>query len=149
MSQSINNITTNNIIPRGDSSNIATIHLCVLGLPGNMLVVTVYVREMTTSTRVYMFALAVADLVVCVCPCIFLSTYVTDIVAKLLFFYILSTAITFSMFLLVFVSIERLVAVKRPHTFSMDTASEEVYNYRLGDCNDIHNNDNCGEFDAV
>ena len=31
--------------------------LCLLGLPGNVLVMTVYVRKMTTSTRVYLFAL--------------------------------------------------------------------------------------------
>ena len=113
-------LTTNNITPRGDSSNIATILLCSLGLPGNVFVFAVYVRKMTTSTRVYMFALAVADLVVCVCPFLYVSTSVTDIVAKLLFSYILNTSMTFSMFLLVFVSIERLVAVKLPHTFSMD-----------------------------
>ncbi|KAI0227046.1 hypothetical protein LSAT2_022498 [Lamellibrachia satsuma] len=120
-------LATNSIIRRGDSSNIATIFLCVLGMPGNVLVFAVYVRKMITSTRVYMFALAVADLVVCVCPCLFFSTPVTDKEANLSFSFIINTSITFSMFLLVFVSIERLVAVKRPHTFSMDPQRAKKY----------------------
>ena len=41
--------------------------ICSLGLPGNLLVIAVYILNMKTSTRVYMFALAIADLVVCVC----------------------------------------------------------------------------------
>ena len=118
---------TNNILPRGDSFDIATIAMCALGLPGNVLLFAVYVRKMTTSTRVYMFALAVADLVVCVCPCLFLSARVTDAVAMFAIVYIIYTSITFSMFLLVFVSIERLVAVKRPHTFSMDPQRAKKY----------------------
>lgn len=48
-------------------TNVAMLVVCVLGLPGNLLVVTVYARRLTTSTRVYMFALAVADFVNCVC----------------------------------------------------------------------------------
>ena len=120
-------LATNNIIRRGDSSNITTILLCVLGMPGNVLVFAVYVRKMTTSTRVYMFALAVADLVVCICPCIYVSTLVEDTVATWSFSYIINTSITFSMFLLVFVSIGRLVAVKRPHRFSMDPRRAKKY----------------------
>jgi len=40
--------------------------ICNLGLPGNLLVIAVYIVNMKTSTRVYMFALAIADLAVCV-----------------------------------------------------------------------------------
>ena len=118
-------LTTNNIISGGDSSKVATIIICALGLPGNVLVFAVYVRNMTTSMRVYMFALAVADLVVCVCQ--YLALCDNDFVATLAFSYIISTSTTFSMFLLVFVSIERLVAVKRPHTFSMDPQRAKKY----------------------
>ena len=118
-------LTTNNIISGGDSSKVATIIICALGLPGNVLVFAVYVRKMTTSMRVYMFALAVADLVVCVCQ--YLALCDNDFVATLAFSYIISTSTTFSMFLLVFVSIERLVAVKRPHSFSMDPQRAKKY----------------------
>ena len=41
--------------------NIAILIVPVLGLPGNLLCIAVYVRKMTTSTIVYMFALAVGD----------------------------------------------------------------------------------------
>ena len=88
------NSTMNNVIPRDEWSNITAIILCALGLPGNVLVFAVYVRKMTTSTRVYMFALAVADLVVCVCPCILLST---GIVAILIYCYVFDASRTFYM----------------------------------------------------
>ncbi|KAI0207367.1 hypothetical protein LSAT2_007985 [Lamellibrachia satsuma] len=82
---------------------------------------------MTTSTRVYMFALAVADSMVCVCSCLVLSVGLTDFMTMLAFTSIISASLTFSMFLLVFVSIERLVAVKRPHTFSMNPRRAKKY----------------------
>ena len=120
-------LATNNTMPRGNSSNIGTILMCALGLPGNMLVFAVYVRKMITSTRVYIFALAVADLVVCLSSCLYFSTLVTGVVATLSFSYLVNTSITFSMFLLVFVSIDRLIAVKRPHSFSMDPQRAKKY----------------------
>ena len=46
--------------------NVTLLVVCVLGLPGNLLVIAVYLRLQTTSTRVYMFTLAVADLASCV-----------------------------------------------------------------------------------
>ena len=92
--------------------------LSVLGLPGNLLVTAVYFGNLATSTRVYMFALSIADSAVCVCG-IFLTIYYTDFVTVMIFLYIFSATITFSMFLLVFVSIERLIAVRRPHTFNV------------------------------
>ena len=112
--------TKNNTAPLGDSFNTITSFLNALGLPGNVLVVAVYIRQITTSTRVYIFALVVADSVVCVCTYLALSKCVTDLVTRLAFSYIINASLTCSMFLLVFVSFERLVAVKRPHTFSMD-----------------------------
>ena len=93
--------------------------LCVLGLPGNVLVMTVYVRKMTTSTRVYMFALAVADSAVCVCG-IFFSTALTGSVTRKAMVYVIHTSIAYSTFLLVFVSIERLTAVRRPLSFTVN-----------------------------
>ena len=93
--------------------------LCVLGLPGNLLVIAVYVRKMTTSTRVYMFALAVADSSVCVCG-IVLSATQKDLVKREAILYVINLSILFSSFLLVFVSIERFVAVRRPHSFNVN-----------------------------
>ena len=98
---------------------IVVLLLCVLGLPGNLLVITVYVRKMTTSTRVYMFALAVADSAVCVCG-IVLSTTQSGLMIRVALFYVINASILFSSFLLVFVSIERLMAVRRPHSFNVN-----------------------------
>ena len=70
-------LTTNNTTHRRDSTSIAIILLNALELPGNLLVFAVYVRKMTTSIRVYMFALAVADSLVCVCAVLVLSRIIT------------------------------------------------------------------------
>ena len=88
--------------------------LCSLGLPGNLFVIAVYVRHMVSSVRVYMLALAIADLAVCVCA-IILSIDPNITFAVL---YVLNVAVTFSMFLLVFVAIERLTAILRPYSFN-------------------------------
>ena len=59
-------LTKNNATQRVDSSSLVSFTLSVLGLPGNLFVIAVYMFKMTKSTRVYMFALAVADSVVCI-----------------------------------------------------------------------------------
>ena len=94
----------------------------VLGLPGNALVVVVYITNMTTSTRVYLFALAVADTAICISGIVLSLMFdvTRSLVAAVISLIILVVAVTFSMVLLVFVSIERLVAVRRPQTFDMN-----------------------------
>ena len=101
----------------------------VLGLPGNVLVVVVYITNMTTPTRVYLFALAVADTAICISG-IFLSFTFDEsrsLVPIVFSIIILIVAITFSVLLLVFVSIERLIAVRRPQTFNMNPARAKRY----------------------
>ena len=99
----------------------------ILGLPGNVLVIAIYIAKMTTSTRVYMFGLAVADMAICISS-IVLTLDLTHLVAVVIFlYYIIGMAIKFSMFLLVFVSIERLIAVTRPHTFTMNPKRAKIY----------------------
>ena len=99
---------------------IVVVLLCLLGLPGNVLVMTVYVRKMTTSTRLYMFALAVADSAVCVGG-IVLGTALTGSVTTKAIIYVINMSVLYSMLLLVSVSIERLIAVRRPHSFTVNT----------------------------
>ena len=94
--------------------------MCVLGIPGNLLVIAVYVWKMTTSTRVYMFALAVSDLTVCIFG-IVLTTVKFDNISQVITLYCAHTSVMFSVFLLAFVSIERLLALRRPHTFSLSS----------------------------
>ncbi|KAI0223960.1 hypothetical protein LSAT2_024974, partial [Lamellibrachia satsuma] len=101
-------------------THFASFLMCVLGIPGNLLVIAVYVRKMTTSTRVYMFALAVSDLSVCIFG-IVLTTVKFDNISQVITLYCAYTSVMFSVFLLAFVSIERLLAVRRPHTFSLSS----------------------------
>ena len=97
-------------------SSTAYILMCIVGIPGNVLVMTVYVRRMTTSVRVYMFALSVADLITCVGG-IVLSVAPVDHAVMVLLFYAGDISISFSTFLLAFIAIERLMAVRRPFAF--------------------------------
>jgi len=112
-------LSENNVIQPPGNRNITTCLVCSLGVPGNVLVIIVYIVNMKTSTRAYMFALALADLAVCLCG-IFLTATITK-AATVTLIYFISVSINFSVVLLVFVSIERLLAVKRPHTFSNNT----------------------------
>ena len=92
--------------------------ICALGLPGNLLVIAVYFWAMTSSMRVYMFSLAVSDAAVCVCG-IILAMASLDVVSRHAVTYVTNVSIAFSASLLVFVSIERLIAVRRPHSFTV------------------------------
>ena len=102
-----------------DYSNIVILTLCSLGLPGNLLVIAVYIRDMVSSVRVYMLALAIADSAICI-DAIILSTDPSVVFAINAVLYVLNVALTFSMFLLVFVAIERLTATFRPHSFNQN-----------------------------
>ena len=73
-----------------------------------------------------MFALAVADTAICMSGVVMSLAFNHD-VTKMIFQYILYVALTFSMVLLVFVSIERLIAVRRPHTFNMNPKRAKIY----------------------
>ncbi|KAK2177482.1 hypothetical protein NP493_596g02009 [Ridgeia piscesae] len=80
---------------------------------------------METSTRVYMFALAVADLTICVCA-IILKRVALSYLEMQIVLYIAPLSITFSAFLLSFVSVERLLAVRRPFSFSFSSQRAKV-----------------------
>ena len=96
--------------------NITLLALCLLGLPGNLVVIAVYMRNMTSSLKIYRFALAIADSAICVCVVIFVQTP-NSIFAEYAM-YVFNMAVFFSMFLLVFVAIERLTAILGPHSFN-------------------------------
>ena len=116
-------VPPNNTGDEGFVTNVTMLVMCVLGLPGNLLVIAVYLRLQTTSTRVYMFSLAIADLASCVSGVVMASTPL-PLVALYLFLYTGNTANGFSAMLLAFISTERLVAVRRPVAFS--NASERA-----------------------
>ena len=128
--QSVNrhsrDLATNTLSHEVQYRHVVLLVVILLGLPGNFLVITVYIGRMTTSTSVYMFALAIADTTICICAIAIMFSY-AHMVTRIVFIIILSTTITFSMFLLVFVSIERLIAVRRPHTFNMNPRRAKIY----------------------
>ena len=100
------------------SERLAIFLMCVLGIPGNVLVTAVYVCKMTSSVRVYMLALAVADLMVCISG-VAMTAITLDGVGYNVIANTSRVSVIFSLLLLAFVSIERLLAVRRPHTFSL------------------------------
>ena len=100
--------------------NVANFLVCMLGMPGNLLVIAVYIGHMASSTRVYMFALAVADLAVCICGMI-LTLDATDNVTQQVVVSIAHTSVIFSIYLLALLSIERMLSVLRPYTFSLSS----------------------------
>ena len=95
-----------------------TLVTCVLAIPGNVLVIAVYALKMITSIRMYMFALAIADLVTCVYG-IVLATATFSYVGLEIALHCAFLTLSFSLYLLAFVSVERLLAVLRPGTFSL------------------------------
>ena len=119
-------LSTNSLSHEVQYSHVVLLVVILLGLPGNFLVIAVYIGRMTTSTSVYMFALAVADTTICICA-IAITFAFAHTLTTIVFISILSTTTTFSMFLLVFVSIERLIAVRRPHTFNMNPRRAKIY----------------------
>ena len=99
--------------------NLAAFLLCVLGIPGNLLVIAVYSWKTSTSTRLYMLALAIADLVVCIIGVVW-TIVEFSIISQEITRWFLHMSLAFSTLLLSFVSIERLIAVRRPHSFSLN-----------------------------
>ena len=98
--------------------NLAGVLMCVLGIPGNLFVIVVYSWKMSTSTRVYLFALALADLEICITGVLLITVKFTFIDKEIVVF-CAYTSLAFSTLLLAFVSLERLLAIRRPHSFSL------------------------------
>ena len=120
------NLVNNTETQRPVIPDLSALTMCTLGLPGNLFVFAVYVVKMTSSTRVYMFALAIADSAVCVSG-IVVSVGFSDIVTNLILIGTVNVFTTFSMFILTFVSIERFIAIRRPHTFSLHPLRAKKY----------------------
>ena len=99
-------------------ASISGFLICLLGIPGNLFVIAVYACRMPTSTRMYMFELAIADLEVCVIGVFLTSVKLTEISLEITTFCV-HASIVYSTLLLSFVSIERLMAVRRPHSFNL------------------------------
>ncbi len=93
--------------------------ICPIGIPSNLLVVITYIGRMKTSTRVYMLALAVVDLVSSICGTAIPFTPIHT--APLLVLYVIGDlCIISAILLLAFIAIERLIAVMRPYVFNFN-----------------------------
>ena len=102
--------------------------LCALGTPGNLFVVFVYLRNMTTALRTYMFALGVADTLTCV-PFIILQMRRLGIGDDRLFAFIADILVSsrvFSSLMLVYLSVDRFLFAIRPHTFGRSIRKAKV-----------------------
>ena len=92
--------------------------MCIIGVPGNLIVCIVYIGKMTTSTRAYLFSLSVADTAICVTFTIAITAPFPVIRVGLLF--VFNAALTFSSVLLAFLATERCLAVARPFKFTLN-----------------------------
>ena len=101
------------------ASRVTVFLFCFLGLPGNVFVIAVYLRQMTTSTRVYVFALAVVDTMTCLFGITWSVGLVTSNTSKQVLMWFWYLSVLFSVLLLGFISVERLLAVRYPHTFTL------------------------------
>ena len=110
--------STRTMILPHTAANIAILLLCVLGTPGNVFVIVVYRRALTTSLRLYMFSLAVSDMAICV-SYTFVSTVSVSQITVLVIVSLLNMSMMFSTILLTFLSVERCVAVSHPHKFTL------------------------------
>ena len=100
----------------------------IVGIPGNVLVVAVYVRKLTTSVRMYMFALALTDVVICV-------SYATTTamgparrntpVYKTMWG-LFNLGVVFSLLVLTVTAVERYWCIARPHSFTFSPQRGKV-----------------------
>ena len=97
----------------------------MFGFVGNLFVIAVYIRRMTTSTKVYLFSLATADATVCMGGMVLTRVAINETM-KYIVGCCMDISVVFSMYTLAFVSTERLVAVWRPHSFTLSPKRAKV-----------------------
>ena len=101
--------------------------LLLVGLLGNALVIAVHVNRLNTSTKIYMFSLAVADAFECAVGMVTGAwMFALGVVIRTAIVYIVHVAVVFSMTMLSFVALERCMAVLRPHHFSLNTRRASI-----------------------
>ena len=121
-SNSERNVVSKSTFTLPDSSfDRIVIVMCILGIPGNLFAVAVYIRRMTTSIRAYMFALGIADTTICVCLTIMYTVRLVK-VGSVIILYVFNACVIFSTCLLAFIATERCMAVAKPHKFTLSTA---------------------------
>ena len=108
------------------TSTTAAFLMSTLGLPGNLLIMAVYLRSMTTSTRVYMFALAVADSITCITSAILTAKLLISASTITVLLMSARLSVLFSVFLLAYLATDRFKAIMRPHTFTLNASRAKL-----------------------
>ena len=103
-----------------DYCNVSLSVACIIGCPSNLLVIAIYMRNLSSSAKLYMFTLAVADLAVCFSGVVFYTGW-TEVGATDVLICVINLSVTLSMFILAFASIERFTSIWRPHSFKIKT----------------------------
>ena len=93
----------------------------LLLMPGNLLVIAVYVRRLTTSIRLYMFGLAVSDTAICFNAIVLGGAFSRGPIPPWLeqaMVYVYDVALFYSVFVLTMISVERYLSVRSPTHFT-------------------------------
>ena len=110
-----------------------TLELCmfvivIAGVPGNGLVVAVYARKLTSSVRMYMFTLALTDVIIC-----FSYAATTAMGASrmkdpiyLIIWALFNYSVEFSLLVLTVTAVERYWSIARPHSFTFSPRRGKV-----------------------
>ena len=103
-----------------DALELCMFVIVIAGVPGNVLVVAVYARKLTTSVRMYMFTLAVTDVAICLS---YTTTAAMGVARKSSFVYksmwsVFNFGVEFSVLVLTVTAVERYWCIARPHSFT-------------------------------
>ncbi|KAK2186203.1 hypothetical protein NP493_211g03014 [Ridgeia piscesae] len=116
-----NHIEMENTKTDVDRTKMAYSVVVALLMPGNLLVIAVYVRRLTTSIRLYMFGLAVSDMAICINSIILGGALFPGEIPfwlELSMVYVYDVALFYSAFILALISIERYLSVRSTTTFT-------------------------------
>ncbi|KAI0241729.1 hypothetical protein LSAT2_020179, partial [Lamellibrachia satsuma] len=90
-------------------------------MPGNLLVIAVYVRKLTTSIHLYMFGLAVSDIAICINAIVLGGAFFPGQIPFWLeqsMVYVYNAAMFYSVFVLTLISVERCLSVRSLSNFT-------------------------------
>ena len=115
------------------SLTMDTLGLCmfvtvIVGIPGNVLVIAVYARKLTSSVRMYMVTLAVTDIIICLS---YAATAAMGASLKkdpiyLTLWSLFNFCVEFSLLVLTLTAVERYWSIARPHSFTFSPRRGKV-----------------------
>ena len=100
----------------------------IVGIPGNVLVVVVYARKLTTSVRMYMLALALTDVLICVsyATTTYMGPASRDGPVYRTMWLLFNFGVVFSLLVLTVTAVERYWCIARPHSFTFSPRRGKV-----------------------